>query len=266
MLTKIVIVVFEVEFVEGDHVKNEVVKIAKLVTVWTLALVMALGAGLGGLEAQVLEDAQTSEDTEVAEAEEPASRATMGPGNIDVGLSGGLGGLIYPYLEPQVAVGVLELDDVSISVGGLADVGYCVLCHLLEVLDDDWSLRSYYFGVYGRALVHLNVLADEIGGSIGVDPYAGVAVGPRFYFFDLEYEPSNDSVSTTLQSVVFMPHIGARVFPSESAPLFLFGDLRFSLEFGLGSTTVTVGNQSYTVDDEVAGGGIGIALGAGLRL
>jgi len=266
MLIKRVIVIFEVELVEGDHMKNEVVKITKLVTVCAAAVVMALGAGLGGLEAQVAEDTQTSEDTEVAEAEEPASRATMGPGNIDVGLSGGLGGLIYPYLEPQVAVGVLELDDVSISVGGLADVGYCVLCNIVGLVDDNWSLRSYYFGVYARALVHLNVLADQIGGSIGVDPYAGLAIGPRFYFFDLEYEPSNDSVSTTLQSVVFMPHIGARVFLSEEARLFLFGDLRLLLEAGLGSTTVTVGNQSYTVDDEVAGGGIGIALGAGLRL
>ncbi len=224
------------------------------ITVWTAVVVMALGGSLNGLNAQV------------TETEEPRSRATMGAGNIDVGLSGGVGGLVYPYLEPQVAVGVLPLDVVTISVGGLADFGYCVLCHLLEVVDDDWSLRSYYFGVYGRALVHLNVVADAIGGSIGLDPYVGLAVGPRFYFFDLEYKPDNESVSTTLQSVVIMPHIGTRVFLTEAARFFLFGDLRLVLEAGLGSTTVTVGGESYTVDDEVAGGGINIALGAGVRL
>lgn len=230
--------------------KNHVVK---HVAVFAVVVAMALGGSLARLEAQ---------DTD---SEEPDSGVTMGAGNIDVGLSGGIGGLVYPYLEPQVAVGVLELEDISISVGGLADVGYCVLCHLLEVLDEDWSLRSYYFGVYGRALVHLNVLADEIGGSIGLDPYAGLAVGPRFYFFDLEYEPSNESVSTTLQSVVIMPHIGTRVFLTEEAKFFLYGDLRFLFEVGLGTTTVTIDGQSYTVDDEVAGGGINIALGAGFR-
>lgn len=236
-------------------------QLVKHMTIWAVAVVMALGGSLVGLTAQVAGDAQ------IAETEAPRSRATMGPGNIDVGLSGGIGGFIYPYLEPQVAVGVLSLDAVSISVGGLADFGYCVLCHLLEVLDDDWSLRSYYFGVYGRALVHLNVIADQVGGgSVRIDPYAGLAVGPRFYFFDLEYEPTNESVSTTLNSVVFMPHIGTRVFLTEEARFFLFGDLRLLLEFGLGSTTVTVGGQSYTVDEDVAGGGINIALGAGFRL
>ncbi|MFN2310968.1 MAG: hypothetical protein ABR590_02790, partial [Spirochaetia bacterium] len=74
--------------------KNQSVKIVKIMTVCAVAVVMALGAGLAQLGAQV------AEDTEVAEVEEPGSRATMGPGNIDVGLSGGLGGLIYPYLEP----------------------------------------------------------------------------------------------------------------------------------------------------------------------
>ncbi len=238
--------------------KNYIVKQA---TVWVVAVVLALGGSLASLNAQV------AEDVPAAETEEPASRATMGAGNVDVGLSGGIGGLIYPYLEPQVAVGVLPLDVVTISVGGLADAGYCVLCHLLEVLDDDWTLRSYYFGVYGRALVHLNVVADQVGGSVRIDPYVGLAVGPRFYFFDLKYDDGSvsESVSTTLNSVVFMPHIGTRVFLTEAARFFLFGDLRLLLEFGLGSTTVTAGGQSYTVDEDVAGGGINIALGAGLR-
>ena len=34
---------------------------------------------------------------------------TMRAGSIDVAVSGGLGGLVYPFVEPQIAVGIVPI-------------------------------------------------------------------------------------------------------------------------------------------------------------
>src|SRR6056297_1641054 len=83
-----------------------------------------------------------------AQDDEPATSAnevSMRPGTIDAGLSGGLGAFVYPFLEPQIDIGLVPLGPVTLSAGAVGDVGYCLLCNLLRVVDSDWRLNSYYF-------------------------------------------------------------------------------------------------------------------------
>lgn len=220
-----------------------------------LALAMLVAVGTAGAFAQ-------SDD----EADDTASAMTMKAGDIDVAASGGLGGLIYPFIEPQVAVGLLPLGPATLSVGAVGDAGYCLFCGLLRVFTNDWTLRSYYFGVYGRVLAHISALTDVLGDSIPLDPYAGLAVGPRWYVVGIEYIPTGDSSTATLNSVIIAPQVGTRLFFNEDANWFGFAEARYLFEIGFQTQTVEVGTQTYTVTDDYAGGGGSVSLGVGMRL
>lgn len=220
-----------------------------------LALALLVAVGITGTFAQ-------SED----EAGEPESATTMGAGDIDVAASGGLGGLLYPFIEPQVAVGLVPLGPVTLSVGAVGDAGYCLFCGLLRVLTDEWALRSYYFGVYGRVLAHISALTDLLGDAIPIDPYAGLAVGPRWYVVGIEYLPTGDSSTAALNSIIIAPQVGARVFFNDDADWFGFAEARYLFEIGFQTQTVEVGTQTYTVTEDYASGGSSISLGVGLRL
>lgn len=220
-----------------------------------LALALLVAVGITGVFAQ-------SE----AEAGEPASATTMGAGDIDIAASGGLGGLIYPFIEPQVAVGLLPLGPVTLSVGAVGDAGYCLFCGLLRVLTEDWALRSYYFGVYGRVLAHISALTDVLGDSIPLDPYAGLAVGPRWYFVGVEYLPTGDRTTASLNSIVIAPQVGSRIFFNEDASWFGFAEARYLFEVGFQTQTVEASGQTYTISEDYAGGGGSVSLGVGMRL
>ena len=186
-------------------------------------------------------------------------------GNIDVGLTGGLAGLVYPYLEPQIAVGLVPLGAVTLSVGGVADVGYCLLCGLLGLVNNDWRLNSYYFGAYGRVLAHLTFLSDTLS-ALRLDPYAGLAVGPRFYFIGLEYLPSSASTTVTATTLIISPQVGTRVFFSADSNWFAFAELRYLFELGFQTQTVDVGGQSFTITGDYSSAGSNVGVGIGLRL
>ena len=223
--------------------------------VFILALALLVAVGTAGAFAQAGD-----------EADEAASATTMGAGDIDIAASGGLGGLIYPFIEPQVAVGLVPLGPVTLSVGAVGDAGYCLFCGLLRVFSNDWALRSYYFGVYGRALAHISALTDVLGDSIPIDPYAGIAVGPRWYVVALEYLPTGDSTTASLNSIIIAPQVGTRVFFNDEASWFGFAEARYLFEVGFQTQTVDAGGQSFTVSEDYAGGGGSVSLGVGMRL
>lgn len=200
------------------------------------------------------------------EANDETSSTTMGAGDIDIAASGGLGGLLYPFIEPQVAVGLVPLGPVTLSVGAVGDAGYCLFCSLLRAFTGDWALRSYYFGVYGRVLAHISAITDMIGDSIPIDPYAGLAVGPRWYVVALEYVPANDSTTVSLNSIIISPQVGARIFFNEEARWFGFAEARYLFELGFQTQTVVVDGQSFTFSEDYASGGGSVSLGVGLRL
>jgi hypothetical protein len=215
------------------------------------------------LVAMLLAPALAAQSDEGAEA---TSATTMGFGDIDVALSGGLGALIYPFLEPQVAIGVLPLGPVTLSVGAVGDVGYCLLCNVLQAFDADWRLASYFFGAYGRVLAHLTAVTDAIGTSIPIDPYAGLAVGPRWYVIALDYLPTDESTRVSINSVIIAPQVGARIFLGDESPWYGFAEARYLIEIGFQTQTATVGGQTFTITEEYAGGGGSISLGFGVRL
>jgi len=203
--------------------------------------------------------AQQEEDGE-------STAAVMAPGDIDIGLSGGLGGLIYPHLAPSVEVGLLPLGPVVLSAGGTVDAGYCLLCDIVTSASD-WNVNSWYFAVLGRAMVHIRDLAENTPSSTPFDPYAGVLVGPRFYRFRVEYEPDGDSATFGLNTIMIGPSAGAKLFFGENRRWFGFAELSYLLEFGFESTEVEVGGVTYEVtSDDYRSGGLDISLGGGLRL
>ena len=193
------------------------------------------------------------------------STPSMRPGNIDIGLTAGLSSFIYPYLEPQVAVGLIPIGGVTLSAGAVADVGYCLLCGLLAVFDSDWRLRSYYLGAYGRVLAHLTFLSDTVS-ALRLDPYAGLAVGPRFYFIGLEYLPSSASTTVTATTVIIAPQVGTRVFFSADSNWFAFAELRYLFEVGFQTQTVEVADQSFTITGDYSSAGSNVGFGIGMRL
>lgn len=220
-----------------------------------LAALIALLAVPGALAQEGTEDTTES-----------ASDAVIGAGNIDIGITGGLGGLIYPHIAPVVDVGVLPLGPVVISAGGSVDFGYCVLCSLVTS-GSDWKVNSYYFTILGRAMVHVRELSEQASPSTALDPYAGLVAGPRFYRFKLEYEPDGDSATFNLNTVMVGPTVGAKVLIGDAQRWFFFGELSYLFEFGFQSTKVEVGGVTYTVEgNDYRSGGIDVSLGGGLRL
>lgn len=201
-------------------------------------------------------------------AQDGARRApvTMEAGSIDVAVSGGLGSLVYPFVEPQVAVGILPIGPVTLSVGAVADAGYCLLCGLVGVATPEWRLNSYYFGAYGRVLAHISAVSDALGDAVAIDPYAGISVGPRFYVVSLEYTPSNASTTLTQSSIMIAPQVGARLFFNEESNFFGFAEARYLFEIGFESQSVELDGQTYTFSEDYASGGSTVALGVGWRL
>lgn len=212
----------------------------------------------------VVPGAIAQEGTE--DAAESGSEAVIGAGNIDIGITGGLGGFIYPHIAPVVDVGVLPLGEVVISAGGSADFGYCVLCSLVTS-GSDWTVNSYYFTILGRAMVHIRELSEQAGPSTALDPYVGLVAGPRFYRFKLEYEPDGDSATFNLNTVMVGPTAGAKVLLGDAQRWFFFGELSYLFEFGFESTEVEIGGVTYKVEsNDYRSGGLDVSLGGGLRL
>ncbi len=201
-----------------------------------------------------------------AQSDQEENGTKMGAGSIDVAASGGLNALIYPYIEPQLDIQLLPLGPVTLSAGATGDVGYCLFCNLLGALDADWRLQSYYFGGYARVLAHITALSEALGSAISVDPYAGLAVGPRWYVVSFQYTPTNASSRASLTSVIIAPQVGTRVFFGKSSRLFGFAEARYLIELGFQSQTVEVSGQTYTFSDDFSSAGSSVSLGLGFRL
>lgn len=199
------------------------------------------------------EDSSEASDTKVIQ-----------PGDIDATISGGFGGLIYPYLQPGVDIGVVDAGPATVSVGAVAEGGICALCAVITATSD-WRVRSWYGSVMGRANVHIDALAEAVADSVSLDPYVGFGLGPRRYSFAVISQVEDFSVTTAIWSVVAGPHLGARVFGSDGS-FFGYGELSYLLEFGFKDTTVEYQGYNFRIDDEYASGGFNVTLGLGFRL
>ncbi len=183
--------------------------------------------------------------------------------NIDLMLAAGLGSLLYPHIEPSIDVGLLPLGPVTFSVGGSADVGYCLLCGVVTALSN-WRVNSWYWSLQGRALFHFNQLTRMAQENFNVDLYAGVTMGPQFYNFTLGYKPTNDEASANFVTFLGGPVFGVRMF-GDSIGFFGYAELRYFIEAGFSETTVEIDNQEFTLTNDYRRGGSDITLGVGYR-
>jgi hypothetical protein len=215
------------------------------------------------------EQAQTDEDGFVtnqgAESSAPVGKAPAEFGmDMDLMLAAGFGSLLYPHIEPSIDIGVAPLGPVTLSVGGSADVGYCLLCGVVTALSD-WKVNSWYWSLQGRALIHFNTLSRMAQDNFNADLYAGLSLGPQFYNFTFGYKPTDDEASVDFVTFLGGPVFGVRIF-GDDIGFFGYAELRYFIEAGFNETTVEIDNQEFTLTGDYRRGGSDITLGFGYRL
>jgi hypothetical protein len=213
--------------------------------------------------------ANTAPQAGAQQKSEPAFYA----GDIDIIVGGGIGGLVYPYIEPAVDVGLIPLnEDFSISVGGGVQFGWCLLCAALDAVSDlDFS--SSYIQPYGRALIHSGTLGGLLDGVAGnsftIDLNAGLMAGPSFYSLTITEENVDNpaSVDYSQTSFILGPVAGARLGFSDNT-FFLFVEYRFVAEIGLSQIEYIDrnGNTIAYGDDAFSQDGSDFMLGLGFRI
>lgn len=211
---------------------------------------------------------QTTVGAEAEKAE--ASKPAYGPGDVDLLVSMGLGGLLYPHIEPAVDIGVIPIDDMTLSFGGGIDLGWCALCALTSAVSGV-TIASQYFAPFGRVNLHLGTLGgslDELNeGTFTLDPYAGIFAGPTLYRWTFKFDNEAANADATTTSLLFGPAIGARLGLANNRVL-ITGEFRYNVEIGFGSVTVedSDGNVYYEDTNAFTRGGTDFILGIGFRI
>lgn len=201
-------------------------------------------------------------DTGEDEADVPGKWAAT-PGNLDLSVALGLSGLLYGTVEPGVDFSLIPFsEDVTLSLGGTASFGYCILCAGISGFSSEFSLSAWNFSPQGRALVHINSVGKDAG--VPLDLYGGLSAGPNFYVISVTADTVTARSNTT--TIMLAPMAGLRWFPAASG-LFLMGEFRYQLEFGF--TTNRIEQEEWgTVfewNDTYARRGLEFVLGGGFR-
>jgi hypothetical protein len=204
-----------------------------------------------------------------AEAETEEPKAAYGPGDIDLLLSLGLGGFLYPHAEPSIDVGLIPIGDMTVSVGGGIDVGWCALCAVTSAVSGV-TIASQYFAPFGRVNLHLGTLGGALDAEMDgftIDPYVGAFAGPTIYRWTFKFDDETANANATQTSLLFGPAAGARLGLANNRVL-ITGEFRFNLEIGFGSVTVedSQGNVYYDDTDAFTRGGTDFILGIGFRI
>jgi hypothetical protein len=193
-----------------------------------------------------------------------AGSSSMRPGDIDMTGALGLAGLIYVNFEPGVDIGVVPLGEgTTLSVGGTVGLGYCLFCAAVSGLVNDFSVGAWNFSPKVRGLVHFDALGRELDAPL--DTYAGASLGTGTYFFNVQ--SNGTSVSESITTFLFTPLVGGRLFPTESSPLFFFGELRYRIEAGFSKVTLQSEQwqQDFVLNADYGQTGLEAVVGGGLR-
>lgn len=171
----------------------------------------------------------------------------------------GVGGFLYPHIEPGIEIGVLNLpSDISIGLGANLDLGYCLGCLLGDLIDDvtgsnyETELRSWYVAPQLRVLVHFGIIS-RIAKMPELDVFGGIGAGPALWNFSFEVTDKTDNSNTAKASSTSLaafggPIIGLRYLLSES--FFVSFEARYFISVTQQNTTVNVGNEQVLVDTE----------------
>ena len=210
------------------------------------------------------EDATEETDSDGESSGFVAGSSAMRPGDIDMTGALGLAGLIYVNFEPGVDIGVVPLGEgTTLSVGGTVGLGYCLFCAAVSGLVNDFSVGAWNFSPKVRGLVHFDALGRELDAPL--DTYAGASLGTGTYFFNVQ--SNGTSVSESITTFLFTPLVGGRLFPTESSPLFFFGELRYRIEAGFSKVTLQSEQwqQDFVLNADYGQTGLEAVVGGGLR-
>ncbi|MFB6262410.1 MAG: hypothetical protein ABEL76_02115 [Bradymonadaceae bacterium] len=179
------------------------------------------------------------------------------PGTIDGTV--GVGGLLYLRVTPGIDLSLIRVaEGVSIGVGGVVELGYCVFCGIFSSIDDDFSLSATNISPRGRLTVHYAPASIDFP----VDFYGGFGAGPSFYTFKVEHDGSEAKASLT--TVIFGVFAGLRGFFGDSG-FFAYGEGQFVAEIGYSTVDVDGDGWGYEIEAKHARQGIEFAIGGGFR-
>lgn len=218
-------------------------------------------------ETDTADEASESADADGSSGESSgyvAGSSAMRPGDVDMTGALGLAGLIYVNFEPGVDVGVVPLaEGTTLSVGGTVGLGYCLFCAAVSGLVSDFSVGAWNFSPKARGLIHFDALGRELDAPL--DTYVGASLGTGTYFFNVQ--SNGVSVSESITTFLFTPLLGGRLFPTESSPLFFFGELRYRIEAGFSKVTVQSNQwqQDFVLNADYGQTGLDAVVGGGFR-
>jgi hypothetical protein len=199
-------------------------------------------------------------------AQQPEFEPPFKFGTLDFTLSAGLSSSLYLHAEPGVEFGLIPLgNDLTLGVGGMIDVGYCLLCPLVSGLASGVSLSSQYVNPMARVNLHLGPLAKTFE-LPQLDVYVGAVAGPGFYRLSVEFEEIQASGSTTYMALLLGPVVGARFSIDDRNRWLIFGEARFLLEMVFGESVIRVQDQEYRESGTTGRGGMDLVFDLGYRL
>ncbi len=211
-------------------------------------------------------DEQDAEDNDVL-VEPQNLDEPFNPGNTDLSVMGGVGNLLYLWVEPGVDFGLFSLGEgITVSAGGGLNAGWCAICGLASLMPGV-SIAGWYLQPTARATVHFNQLG-ALFDTNQLDSYAGLASGVAIYSLSMETEQEPD-LETGVYSFLIGPILGARWTFDGADGLFAAAELRLLAEFGQQTFTVRTGDEDEDVVEEgaanVARQGFDLNVGIGFR-
>lgn len=187
-------------------------------------------------------------------------------GNLDFTLSAGFSSFLYLHVEPGAEFGLIPLgNDLTLGIGGMINVGYCLLCPLISGRVSGVSLSSWYVNPMARGNLHLGPLA-KILELPQLDAYVGAVAGPGFYRLSVEFEEIQASGSTTIMALLLGPVVGARFSLDDRNRWLIFGEARFLLEMVFGESVIRVQDQEYRESGATGRWGMDVVFGLGYRI
>jgi hypothetical protein len=234
-------------------------KTHRLIATCFLALAITAAGITTGTEDAAAWETSTSEQTDF--------KAPFRAGSFDFTLGAGWAGFVYPHIEPGVEFGLIPLgNDLTLGVGAVLDVGYCLLCPLVSLIPG-YSLSSWYANPMARANLHIGSVA-QILEMPNLDAYVGGMAGPAIYRVTVKVDDRGVVASATETRTTLMlgPVLGARISLDDRNRWLIFGEARFLLEVGFGETVVRIQDYEYRESGTTTRGGMDVVFGLGMRI
>ncbi|MFU8805376.1 MAG: hypothetical protein ACNA8W_16305 [Bradymonadaceae bacterium] len=187
-------------------------------------------------------------------------------GNLDFTLSAGFSSFLYLHLEPGAELGLIPLgNDLTIGIGGVVNVGYCLLCPLISALPTGISVSSWYVNPMARANLHLGTVSTLLS-LPQLDFFVGAIAGPAMYRITIGFDELDTTGVSNQVTLIGGPVVGGRFSLDDRNRWLIFGEARFLLEVGFTENVVRSGDQEYRESGNHGRGGMDVVFGLGYRI